>query len=218
MIAVQKGNLRPMQINFVRHGESMGNMTGDYSTNTQDHLSPAGQKQADALAERLADTHFDVLYCSPLERAIQTILPLARTQKCQVEVWPELAESCWQEDQSLESDTELTYEACPALLDPYEGIFAFRDNEAKRPIENENYAHGLQRLTLARTLLEKRHRDSADHILIVSHGYTIGRSIEMMLGLAPIGRVHHDNTGHSLLQHNGEDYSIRFINRLDSLF
>ena len=53
----------------------MGNMTNDYSTPAHDQLSPLGWEQAERLAERLAEDHFDVLYASPLRRAPLSLAP-----------------------------------------------------------------------------------------------------------------------------------------------
>ncbi|MGH2818405.1 MAG: histidine phosphatase family protein, partial [Actinomycetota bacterium] len=41
------------------------------------HLSEDGRKQADLVAERLADVPFKAIYSSPLERAMETARPLA---------------------------------------------------------------------------------------------------------------------------------------------
>jgi probable phosphoglycerate mutase len=41
------------------------------------HLSTQGQRQAVRLAERLATLPIEAIYCSPLERALQTAQPLA---------------------------------------------------------------------------------------------------------------------------------------------
>ncbi|MGO9313569.1 MAG: histidine phosphatase family protein [Syntrophobacteraceae bacterium] len=41
------------------------------------HLNEEGKAQAEILAERLARISIDAIYCSPLERAFETALPLA---------------------------------------------------------------------------------------------------------------------------------------------
>ena len=41
------------------------------------HLNEEGKAQAEMLAERLSRISIDAIYCSPLERAFETALPLA---------------------------------------------------------------------------------------------------------------------------------------------
>ena len=60
-----------MKLHFARHGQSMGNMAGDYSTDAHDRLSPAGKKQALRLAARLAALMPLFAIWSPLKSAAQ---------------------------------------------------------------------------------------------------------------------------------------------------
>jgi probable phosphomutase (TIGR03848 family) len=55
-------------------------------------LSKEGLAQAHALAERLKDVRIDVVYSSPLERAVQTAQPVARTHKVRVRQRDEIGE------------------------------------------------------------------------------------------------------------------------------
>jgi probable phosphoglycerate mutase len=58
------------------------------------HLSDEGRRQADALAVRLAAVpRIDAIYSSPLERARETVAPLARARGLAVRVEPGLLES-----------------------------------------------------------------------------------------------------------------------------
>src|SRR3990172_12153798 len=56
------------------------------------HLNEAGQKQAEALVERLAPILFDAIYCSPLERTIETAAPLAPARGLEIKLTRELGE------------------------------------------------------------------------------------------------------------------------------
>ena len=87
-----------MNVTILRHGQTVGNATGDYSTQANDVLSAVGVEQAERLAAGLAGYQFDAIYCSPLERALKTIAPYLRENGRSAEVWPELAEVCWQAD------------------------------------------------------------------------------------------------------------------------
>ena len=56
------------------------------------HLSPAGRAQADALAERMRDVRIDVIYCSPLERTVETAEPVAKAKKIKIRKREEIGE------------------------------------------------------------------------------------------------------------------------------
>jgi probable phosphoglycerate mutase len=62
-----------MRLYFVRHGESEANLTRTFSNRDAPHpLTPLGREQAEALAARVAGETIDHLYCSPIQRAVQT--------------------------------------------------------------------------------------------------------------------------------------------------
>jgi broad specificity phosphatase PhoE len=203
-----------MKLYLVRHGESNGNATGDYSTKSHDNLSENGLSQARDLADRLKDFRFDAIYCSPLQRSIQTITPYAISQDLKIEIWPELAEACWQEDTTiLEKDTPI-YSAVDALTDLQKTYFTFRENQQRTPCEDETYSHGVHRLEQAIDLIKNLHENSTDHILIVGHGYANCILIELLLGLPHTQTFDHVNTGISLLKENEKGiFKVKFINR-----
>ncbi|WP_245532679.1 histidine phosphatase family protein [Deinococcus proteolyticus] len=61
----------------VRHGESSWNASGRYQGQTDVPLSPLGEQQVAALAQRLAGRQFAAVYSSDLERARVTAQELA---------------------------------------------------------------------------------------------------------------------------------------------
>lgn len=67
---------------LIRHGESMPYVTDiphpQKDGQSDPPLHPMGHKQADAVRERLKNTHFDALYVSTLTRTHQTAAPLAK--------------------------------------------------------------------------------------------------------------------------------------------
>ena len=64
---------------LIRHAESIANTQGVYQGQTYNtFLSTLGIKQARALCQRLADIRFDIIYCSPLQRTIQTARVLGK--------------------------------------------------------------------------------------------------------------------------------------------
>ncbi|MCS6773661.1 MAG: histidine phosphatase family protein [Anaerolineae bacterium] len=70
---------------FVKSGRLPGRTRGI-------HLNDEGRRQADALSAALAKRSPDAIYSSPLERAIETALPLARTLSLPIRVLPALAD------------------------------------------------------------------------------------------------------------------------------
>jgi 2,3-bisphosphoglycerate-dependent phosphoglycerate mutase len=67
------------ELYLIRHGDALPDaeelQQGDYDAQ---YLSELGRRQAEALAERLADTRFDAIYTSPLRRTRQTAEPLSK--------------------------------------------------------------------------------------------------------------------------------------------
>ncbi|MEK7442398.1 MAG: MSMEG_4193 family putative phosphomutase [Chloroflexota bacterium] len=69
------------QLLLIRHGENDYTRKGKLAGWTPGvHLNDVGQAQAQALAEKLAHTPIKAIYSSPLERAIETALPLAKAK------------------------------------------------------------------------------------------------------------------------------------------
>ena len=60
------------EIYLVRHGETTLTNAKQYVGSTDIPLSEHGRKQAQWLAEKLRQTHFDACYCSPLGRCQET--------------------------------------------------------------------------------------------------------------------------------------------------
>jgi probable phosphomutase (TIGR03848 family) len=82
-----------MNLLLIRHaandwlGERLAGWTPDV------HLNEEGRAQASALAQRLADVPLDALYCSPLERTLETAQPLADAHGLVIQIREALGES-----------------------------------------------------------------------------------------------------------------------------
>ena len=204
-----------MELVFGRHGQSMGNLTNDYSTPAHDQLSPLGWEQAERLAERLAEYRFDTIYASPLRRARETITPYLRQSGQVAEIWPELVEGCWQADREAAPPERLDPPRPFALDASLRDRFVPCSDPAFWAPEGEAYCECLARIERVAARLLERHAGSPDRVLVVGHEYAGGRLIEMLLGIEPQGRLYHTNTGLSRLV-EGEDggFTARFVNRL----
>jgi broad specificity phosphatase PhoE len=60
------------QITLVRHGITAWNVTGQFQGHTDTPLSDEGRAQAQALAKHLKKAKVDLIYSSPLSRALET--------------------------------------------------------------------------------------------------------------------------------------------------
>lgn len=69
-----------MNIYLIRHAQTNLNGQKRFIGYTDETLSEAGKKQAKALAEVFKDKQIDVIYCSPLIRAKETALAIAKSQ------------------------------------------------------------------------------------------------------------------------------------------
>jgi probable phosphomutase (TIGR03848 family) len=79
---------------LIRHGENEYVKTGKMAGRLPDvHLNERGQKQAQSLAEALKDVPIKAIYSSPLERAVETAMPIANARKLEIQIEAGLLES-----------------------------------------------------------------------------------------------------------------------------
>jgi broad specificity phosphatase PhoE len=181
-----------LDIYLVRHGETVGNVTGDYSDENQRTFSDKGREQVAALAGRLEPYAFDAILVSPLWRTQQTILPYLRGRGLQGELWPELAES----------DCGVTGDETPADSLPFgepiervdTNVFQYRDDATMHVYEAHGRRASLAQLRKGVDLVLKEFSGSGKSILLVGHGCTGARMAELFLGLKPRGRFTPANT------------------------
>lgn len=79
-----------MELYIIRHGESEGNVTRRDLPDAE--LTELGRRQAALVGERLRGLQLDAIIASPLVRAIDTALPLARRLGLPVDVWKDAYE------------------------------------------------------------------------------------------------------------------------------
>lgn len=73
-----------MRIFLIRHGETKGNREGYFRGRSDFPLNENGVRQAKALGEALKDSGIQVVYSSPLSRAVETARWVARTTDAEV--------------------------------------------------------------------------------------------------------------------------------------
>ena len=57
---------------LIRHCEALGNINDTFQGSIDEDITDKGQRQLDKLAERCKNIPFDVIYSSPLIRAVKT--------------------------------------------------------------------------------------------------------------------------------------------------
>ncbi len=80
-----------MLVYFVRHGQSEGNKNNIHHL-PETPLSEKGVNQAKAIAKRLENIHFDLIYASPMTRAAKTAEIINEMLNIPIEHWEGLAE------------------------------------------------------------------------------------------------------------------------------
>jgi len=79
---------------LIRHGENEYVKTGKMAGRIPGvHLNEKGQKQAQALTESLKDVSIKAMHVSPLERAMETAQPIAKSQKLKIIKEPDLMDT-----------------------------------------------------------------------------------------------------------------------------
>lgn len=170
-----------LDLYFIRHAQTMANVTREYTPENQRTFSPLGEEQVDGVADKLASYQFDRILVSPAHRAIHTILPYLETNQRIAEIWPELYECCWDYD-TEEDEPTLTRGPRIDLTDAAAPYFRFRDENAVYMLEVDTPARGRLMVAEAVKMIESQFGDSDETILIVSHYHTSSRIMRALLG------------------------------------
>lgn len=199
-----------MKLLLLRHAESQGNASGNYSSAISDSLSQKGEQQALAIVDELRAQHIDRVIVSPLKRAQQTITPYLADTKQRAEIWPEIAEACWHD---VREEAAESWNSAPATLpSSAASLFSYRDNKPISPAHPESFGQGLRRIQDAMTLISKIAAKSNECILMVAHGHVIRELLNMLLEPHPYRDFPHDNGGLTLISFN-KVWEMQFCNR-----
>jgi broad specificity phosphatase PhoE len=177
---------------FLRHAQTMANVTRDYSAENQRVFSPLGLQQRDGVVDKLADYTFDHIIVSPAWRTIHTILPYLETTGRTAEIWPELYECCWDQE-TEEAEPRVTRGEPIELSDDWAAHFRFRDEESTHMLEVDTPARGDLMVADAVERIRQRF-ESGESVLIISHYHTSGRIMQSLLGPAAPRTLRPGNT------------------------
>jgi broad specificity phosphatase PhoE len=165
-----------MKIYITRHGETQWNEKGLMQGWKNSDLTEKGIENAKRLAERLKDINFDVIYCSPLDRAIDTAKYIngeSNTKIVMVESLKEMGFGSW-EGMEHSKIKELHYEQYTSF---YERPHLYK------PQENGESFEGL--LMRVKKAWDEILEAGGNNILIVTHAvvlktlYTIIKKLEL---------------------------------------
>lgn len=172
-----------LDIYFVRHAETLANVSGAHTTKTNTTFTQRGEEQIKTLTSQLMEHQFDAILVSSLPRALNTVLPYLQTSSQTGEVWPELAECCWQSPPSSPAKGELLAAAPITLSQEQLRYFTFRDSASQFDYRNGSYNDGVAQVSHAVQLLKQRYFGTNQTILIVAHYHSGQVLISELLGV-----------------------------------
>ncbi|HLV33825.1 MAG TPA: histidine phosphatase family protein [Spirillospora sp.] len=223
-----------MELYIIRHGQSTNNALRSAVGRVQDApLTEIGHRQAEALAqhlaagpypesewERRAGYEFDHLYCSAMQRALQTAEPVGKALGLKPEVWVEVHE---QGGIYLDSD-DGRYIGFPGMTRA-EISERFPDYVLPESVtesgwwNNKTYedvgAAAGRAIAVAEILIE-RSQQGDERIALISHGMFVNLLIKALLNQLPSATTyyHHYNTGISRIDINPHaPLILRYLNR-----
>jgi len=181
---------------LVRHGLTQWNEEKRYLGNTDIPLNKIGKQQAIALAHALREEHFEQIYSSTLQRALDTAAVIKANRKISLITDPRLREINFGVFEGLTfSEAKTQY---PTMLS------AWLDNYDQPPDEGELFSSLTERV--CSFLGDLKMIEAPQTKLIVSHGGCLREIIRLLLGqprerhwsfqfdLASISEVHvYDN-------------------------
>ena len=185
----------PVEITFIRHGQTVGNAGGRWQGHTNSSLTDLGVSQAERLAARLADTHFDLVVSSDLDRTMETAATLGH---------PVEADARWREPNFGEWEDLTTAEIMTKDPDTLAALFTGED---VRPRGGELLSEVAERTSDA--LDELVDRVGEGSIAVVSHGMALLMLVATRLETKrPSPLRLHGNTSTATVQLNGADLSV----------
>ena len=193
-------------IYLIRHAEAEGNLYRRIQGHWNGQVTPRGQKQIDALAERFRDVPIDAVWSSDLQRTKDTAGAILKYHDLQLETTPRLREAnlgVWEGrpwgDVEYESPEQMYY---------------FNHDPAKWSIPQcERFPEVQARMRSV--LAEIAARYDGQTVAVVSHGVAIRSFLASALGI-PSEKIdtlpHGDNTAVACLRYDGGALTVEYYN------
>jgi len=178
----------------VRHGEAAGNCGRFFQGHNNGQISDKGRLQLDALAERFRDIHFDVLYSSHLDRAVDTANAVNRyhgIERQDNDGFIEIHGGDWEGVKYADMPAKWPIRA--VLWSTYPWLFRAPRGESMRQVYKR----------VSRAALDVAQKHDGQTVAVVSHGCAIRCLLCWAKGL-PLRRIDEvgwcDNTGITVIE------------------
>ena len=191
---------------IVRHGQTDSNLRSACIGHKDVALNIAGEEQARKLAEKLADIDFDIVYTSPLSRAVNTIMPTINMKKGIKLV---MNYGLIERDFGIMDDMNFE-EIKEKFPEEYEKWMS--DKIFYRPPGGESVEDVQKRAGETVDKIINAHKES--NILIVSHGAIIRTILAHILGLSPEqSRIFYADNAHiAVLDYKDGEWTLEGLN------
>jgi broad specificity phosphatase PhoE len=166
-----------MHLFLIRHGQSLVNLTDWEHGNTDEGLTDLGQRQAKAVARRLADEQADVLYASTMLRARETAAVVAETIGLEVRYDDRIREI---------GNNKLDHAPWPDLPIDYADYWATaRPFASTTPAveQGESYMHFRTRV--GAFVEDVQHAHAGQTVLAVAHGGVVDAVFDHVFNVGP---------------------------------
>ncbi len=208
-----------MNLYLIRHGQSYVNLKDWAGGNLDEGLTELGQRQATALAAWLPRqlSGIDVVYASTMQRARETVAPLAQAYHCEV---------TWDDRLREIGNNRSDHSPWPAgnLPQGYSDYWA-----SERPFATttpmvaggETFMHFRTRVGLFIEEMVERHRDQI--VVAVCHGGVVEAAFDHIFNIGPWRRceIWNHNTGITRFQYvelpRRETWRLHWHNRIEHL-
>jgi alpha-ribazole phosphatase len=200
----------PTTIYLVRHGSVVGAETRRFIGHLDVPLSPRGEREAAALARRLATVKLAAAYSSDLSRTRRTAEILAGPHRLEAIAVPALREVAMGRWEGLTAEEIRALD--PAAFDTWMadvGRFQFPDGESLSDV--------TARVWPALEAIVERHAGGA--VLVVAHGGPNRIVLCQALGMPPerILSLGQDYAALSIIERNRKGWRLRLLNHREPL-
>jgi probable phosphoglycerate mutase len=159
----------------VRHGQSQLNAEGRLQGQSDSGLTALGQRQSLAVAEVLRAEAVDALYCSPLQRAMETAQPIADALGLPIQTDPRLMEiNAGSLQNQLLAELDRLYPEVMTRWHSGDPDYRFPDGESRRDLMRR----GGEAFAAMRQAGHRR-------VVVVAHGALLVAAIKAVVGLPP---------------------------------
>jgi len=204
---VRTNNLRHRKkIYLVRHAQSEFNEKGIFQGRLDSDLTPLGFVQARMVAKALSGEGIEVIIASPQRRAYKTALVIGDVLGIGVELEERIREMSFG---MLEGRNfwELFEERRDVMV-------KWLKDPTKHPLTGQEPVELFERRVSS--FLEELKVRREERIAVVGHGGTLHAMVCLALGLGldKLWHIHMDNASISLLEWDGENFKVAYLNRL----